>query len=197
MNIDCSAWGLFTKHSHSCDPCPNHHLDCAQDSESILLSHQVTAQDAVRGTPVGLEPQTSDFDLALMPITGLAPAGRGGLQGWGWPGVRGVLPLHQSSVWTEQVNLCGLKRPGTCSGGDSTLAWAGSPFNSFYFKFFNCLHFKIFWRAYGMWKFPGQGSNLHHHSNLSHCSDSARSLTAAPQGNSQGQSPKAIEIKQK
>jgi len=28
-----------------------------------------------------------------------------------------------------------------------------------------------------MWKFPGQGSNLHHSSNLSHCSGSARSLT--------------------
>ena len=29
-----------------------------------------------------------------------------------------------------------------------------------------------------MWKFPGQGSNLHHDSDLSHSSDSARSLTA-------------------
>ena len=31
--------------------------------------------------------------------------------------------------------------------------------------------------ACGVWKFLGQGSNLCHSSNLSHCSDNARSLT--------------------
>ena len=35
----------------------------------------------------------------------------------------------------------------------------------------------LFGSAHGMWKFPGQGSNLHHSSNLSRCSDNPRSLT--------------------
>ena len=37
--------------------------------------------------------------------------------------------------------------------------------------FFGCTH--------SMWKFPGQGSNLHHNSNLRHCHDDAGSF---PQG---------------
>ena len=35
-----------------------------------------------------------------------------------------------------------------------------------------------FGHAYGMWKLLGQGLNLHHSSNLGHCSDNTRSLTA-------------------
>ena len=35
----------------------------------------------------------------------------------------------------------------------------------------------FFGHAHGMWKFPGQGLNSHHSIHLSHCSDSARSLT--------------------
>ena len=39
----------------------------------------------------------------------------------------------------------------------------------YFFFFFGCAH--------GIWTFPGQGSNLSHSSDPSHCSDSARSLT--------------------
>ena len=42
-------------------------------------------------------------------------------------------------------------------------------FLSFLPSFLHCIH--------SMWKFPGQGSNLCHSSNPSHCRDSARSLT--------------------
>ena len=43
---------------------------------------------------------------------------------------------------------------------------------------FSCLFVYLFvCDAYGMWKFPGQGSNLHYSSNLSHCSNIVRSLT--------------------
>ena len=38
-----------------------------------------------------------------------------------------------------------------------------------FFFFFCCTH--------GMWKFPGQGSNPHHNSDLSRCSDNTSSLT--------------------
>ena len=38
----------------------------------------------------------------------------------------------------------------------------------------------IFGCACSMWKFPDQGSNLHHSSDPSHCSDNARSLTSCP-----------------
>ena len=43
------------------------------------------------------------------------------------------------------------------------------------FFLFVCLF--VFCHICDMWEFPGQGSNLCHSSNLSHCSDSARSLT--------------------
>ena len=36
--------------------------------------------------------------------------------------------------------------------------------------------------AWGMWRFPGQGSNLGHSSDLSHCSDNAKSLTRGATG---------------
>ena len=35
----------------------------------------------------------------------------------------------------------------------------------------------IFWRTCGMWKFPGQGSNPRHSSDIKCCGDNARSLT--------------------
>ena len=38
--------------------------------------------------------------------------------------------------------------------------------------------------AHGMWKFPGQGLNLYHSSDLSHCGDNAGSLTTTPPGKS-------------
>ena len=41
-----------------------------------------------------------------------------------------------------------------------------------------------FGHIHGMQKFPGQGSNPHHSSDLSHRSDDVRSLTARPPGNS-------------
>ena len=44
-----------------------------------------------------------------------------------------------------------------------------------FFFFFGCTH--------DVQKFPGRGSNLHHSINLSHSSDSARSLTTRPSGN--------------
>ena len=40
----------------------------------------------------------------------------------------------------------------------------------------------FFCHAHGMCKFPGQGMNLHHSSNQSHCSDNARSLTCCATG---------------
>ena len=45
--------------------------------------------------------------------------------------------------------------------------------------FFKCSGFFFFFSgcAYGTWKFLGQGSNLCHSSDLSRCSDNARSLT--------------------
>ena len=42
----------------------------------------------------------------------------------------------------------------------------------------------FFGYARGMWKVLGQGSNLCHRSNPSHCSDSAGFLTTVPQENS-------------
>ena len=44
-----------------------------------------------------------------------------------------------------------------------------SLFFFFFFFFFGCTH--------GMWKFLGQGLNLHHDSDPSHCSGDTRSLT--------------------
>ena len=56
-----------------------------------------------------------------------------------------------------------------------------------YFFFFNFFYFLIFFFFFGytqgMWKFQGQGSNMHHSSNVSHSSDASlnndnpRSLT--------------------
>ena len=40
----------------------------------------------------------------------------------------------------------------------------------------------IFGCTCGMWKFPGQGSNPYHNSDLSHSSDNARSLTCCATG---------------
>ena len=48
----------------------------------------------------------------------------------------------------------------------------------FFFSFFS-----FFSYAHGIQKFPGQGLKPSHNSNLSHSSDSARSLTARPLGN--------------
>ena len=36
--------------------------------------------------------------------------------------------------------------------------------------------------AHGIWKFPGQGSNLHHSSDWGHCSDNAGSLNCCATG---------------
>ena len=48
-------------------------------------------------------------------------------------------------------------------------------FLPFFFFFFGCAH--------RMWKFLGQGSNPHHSSDQSYCSDCAGSLTCCTQGN--------------
>ena len=42
--------------------------------------------------------------------------------------------------------------------------------------------FFFFGPAHNMWNFPGQGLNLHHSNNPSHCSDSSRSLTHCTTG---------------
>ena len=42
----------------------------------------------------------------------------------------------------------------------------------------------IFSGVHIIWKFPGQGLNLHHSSNPGHCSDDAASLTCCATGNS-------------
>ena len=48
---------------------------------------------------------------------------------------------------------------------------------SFYIEKHKCFSsFFLFGHAHGMWKFPGQGSNLHHSSNPSCFSDNARPL---------------------
>ena len=56
-----------------------------------------------------------------------------------------------------------------------------SPFFFFFcfFSFSFLLFFFFFFlgHAYRVWKFTGQGSNPHCNSDLSHCSDNARSLT--------------------
>ena len=45
-------------------------------------------------------------------------------------------------------------------------------------KLVECIDFFFFFFAVPMWKFPGQGLNPRHSSNLSnHCGDNARSLT--------------------
>jgi len=49
--------------------------------------------------------------------------------------------------------------------------------SDFFFFFF-------FFQTHGMWKFPGQESNLHHSSDPSHSSDNTRSITARSPGNS-------------
>ena len=42
----------------------------------------------------------------------------------------------------------------------------------------------FFFCTHSIWKFQSQGSNPHHRSDSSCCSDNTRSLTSAPQGNS-------------
>ena len=47
----------------------------------------------------------------------------------------------------------------------------------FRFLLFSFFFFFFFGSTHGMWKFPGQASNLHHSSDLSRCSDHTGSLT--------------------
>ena len=51
--------------------------------------------------------------------------------------------------------------------------------SSAYFSFFIS-----YGHVYSMWQFLGQGLNLHHSSDLSHCSDNAGSLACCAQENS-------------
>ena len=56
--------------------------------------------------------------------------------------------------------------------------------DSHYFYFIGFILVFFFGLVHYMWKCPSQGSNPCHSSDLSHSSDSARSLTARPPGNS-------------
>ena len=62
--------------------------------------------------------------------------------------------------------------------------------NSHAFSFFSFLFF--FCHTHSMQKFPIQGWNLSHTSDLSHSNDNAKSLTAKPPGNSSNQNSMSL-----
>ena len=77
-------------------------------------------------------------------------------------------PASSKSVWTAFAHFV------------SNILTILQLFFLFYFYFF----IFIFCEAWGIGRFPGQGSNLSHSYNPSHCSDNAESLAARPPGNS-------------
>lgn len=88
-------------------------------------------------------------------------------------------PAHYPTKWAGERNddiQWGHRHSGLGVLGHHGKTWPWIFWTPAFFFFFYCAH--------GMWTFPGQGLDLRHSSDPSCCSDTTRSLTHAPPGNS-------------
>ena len=85
-----------------------------------------------------------------------------------------VCELH-SKICEGKASVCFVHPQIWCSSVDSYPIGSRCLINIALFKHY--FSFFYFSHTCSTWKFPGQGSNLYHNSDLSHCSDIARSLT--------------------